>query len=208
MNVTLIASHSKTVTQIARKYGWLPGARYTNLRDIRTFRKIGLIDIDWKHYCFERHLIAVKKTKPLFTVARDIERIRDLELIMEQATILKQFAKYVIIVPKDKRIQDKLREITRKGFILGYSVPTKYGKTAIDISYFRGPVHLLGGRPDVQRELANSLDVISVDCNRFTIDAAFGDYFNGSSFIRHPEGGYVTCLRESIKNITKIWKAY
>ena len=54
----------------------------------------------------------------------------------------------------------------------------------------RRPVHLLGGRPDVQRRLAELMPVFSIDTNRFTLDAAFGDYFDGEMFRPHPIGGY------------------
>src|SRR2546423_413471 len=85
--------------------------------------------------------------------------------------------------------------------IVGYSVPTKYGRTGIPLQYFRGrKVHLLGGRPDVQRKIACSLDVVSLDLNRFTLDAKFGDYFDGEIFRPHPVGGYHRCLRDSIRN--------
>jgi hypothetical protein len=50
--------------------------------------------------------------------------------------------------------------------------------------FFKRPVHLLGGRPDVQRLLAEIMPVVSLDCNRFTLDTAFGDYFDGDKFRR------------------------
>jgi hypothetical protein len=73
---------------------------------------------------------------------------------------------------------------------------------------FKGRVHLLGGRPDVQRRLADAMNVVSVDCNRFTLDAAFGDYFDGEKFRPHPKGGYHRCLRDSILNINRLWETY
>jgi hypothetical protein len=87
-------------------------------------------------------------------------------------------------------------------------VPTKYGGTAVSIESFDRPVHLLGGRPDVQRNIAEKLKVYSMDCNRFTFDARFGDYFDGETFRPHPIGGYDTCLTDSIKNINALWQDY
>lgn len=57
--------------------GWRPGARYTNLRDVRhvQFEEYGFLDIDWKNYCFDSHLAAAAKVRPFVTVARDIECI-------------------------------------------------------------------------------------------------------------------------------------
>src|SRR4051794_15087031 len=94
-------AHSKKVLSIAKKYGWMPGARYTNLRDAKTFDRLGFLDIDWKDYNFKRHLEAAKRTQPLFTVARDIEKISMLPEILDQASALSMFATKVIIVPKN-----------------------------------------------------------------------------------------------------------
>ncbi len=52
------------------------------------------------------------------------------------------------------------------------------------------------------------MNVISVDCNRFTLDAEFGDYFDGETFRPHPKGGYKRCLRASILNINRLWETY
>jgi hypothetical protein len=93
-------------------------------------------------------------------------------------------------------------------FLLGFSVPTKYGGTAIPMTAFRRPVHLLGGRPDVQRRLGSVLPVVSLDCNRFTLDASFGDYFDGECFRPHPKGGYDRCIDASIRNINELWLDY
>ena len=102
----------------------------------------------------------------------------------------------------------RLREVDH-AFVLGFSVPTKYGATHLHPSAFTNrAVHLLGGRPDVQRTLGNRLHVVSMDCNRFTLDAAFGDYFDGETFRPHPRGGYCRCLRESVRNINALWDDY
>jgi hypothetical protein len=52
------------------------------------------------------------------------------------------------------------------------------------------------------------MDVVSFDCNRFTLDAQFGDYFDGRAFRPHPRGGYEACIRASIRNINKLWRSY
>lgn len=201
-------AHSKKVLSIGEEYGWLPGARYTNLRDIKTFDKIGFIDIDWKDYDYKRHLEAVKSVKPIFTIARDVEELENLEEIISEASELALYAENVLIVPKDIKMTGRFKELIPAEFLLGYSVPSKYGGTEIPPSSFDRPVHLLGGRPDVQRKLADLMPVISFDCNRFTLDARFGDYFDGKRFIKHPVGGYETCLRDSFKNINLLWEDY
>ena len=206
--VLKFVAHSKRVLQIATKHGWLAGARYTNLRDIRKFETVGFIDVDWKHYSFKKHLEAVKAIKPLMTVARDIERVIDLERTLDQANELCAHCKYVVIVPKHPALTERLNAELPRTFILGYSVPTRYGGTKIPPQAFKRPVHLLGGRPEIQRKSADQMQVVSVDCNRFTLDAAYGDYFDGEKFRPHPRGGYFQCIRDSIRNINSIWVDY
>jgi hypothetical protein len=201
-------THSKHVTQIARRFGWLPGARYTNLRDVRSYDRVAFLDIDWQRYNFAKHIAAARSTRPLCTVAEDILDRRNLCRILDQARALAEYADHVIVVPKATSLALELDDVIPPEFILGFSVPSTYGGTTIDPQYFRRAVHLLGGRPDVQRGLANRMPVISFDCNRFTIDATYGDFFDGEVFRRHPVGGYDLCLRESLRNINRLWKNY
>lgn len=203
-------AHGRKVISLAMDAGWRPGARYTNLRDIRhvSFSKVGFLDINWKSYCFDSHLAAAKVTRPLMTVARDVECRSQLGQVVDEARQLSIYSTKVIIVPKDKSLEDQLHQLIPQEFVLGYSVPTRYGGTTIDTEAFQHPVHLLGGRPDVQRALADVMPVISFDCNRFTLDASFGDYFDGSKFRPHPVGGYEKCLTDSLSNINNIWSDY
>lgn len=201
-----IVTHSKRVLGLAARFGWLPGARYTNLRDIRNQRRIGLIDICWRNYDFQAHLRAVELTAPLLTVARDVVCYSDLEAILQEATLLAEHSETVVIVPKDPRLRHVMEREVPDQYRLGYSVPTRYGGSPIATRHFRRPVHLLGGRPDVQRRLADELDVVSLDCNRFTFDAAFGDYFDGETFRPHPTGGYQRCLEDSLAAINELWE--
>lgn len=201
--------HSKKVLDIARRHNWLCGARYTNLRDIRRESYLGFLDIDWKNYSFRAHLEAVEEYRPILTVARDIEDVKEYRKIIKQAEKLKEYAKIVAIVPKDQAIGPIMHNIIPPDFIIGYSVPTRYGGTSIPCHFFGSrPVHLLGGRPDIQRRLGQHLNVVSIDTNRFTLDASYGDYFDGRGFRPHPMGGYINCLEDSFKNINKIWCDY
>lgn len=201
--------HSKKVLSIARQYDWLCGARYTNLRDVKHEDYLGFLDIDWKNYSFSAHLDAAMKFRPILTIARDIEKIEHSEEIIRQAELLRKFSDYVAIVPKDPALGPEMDRIIPDEFLLAYSVPTRYGGTSIPCHFFGNrPVHLLGGRPDIQWKLGQSLNVVSIDTNRFTIDAAFGDYFDGEKFRPHPIGGYVKCLEDSLRNINLLWKDY
>lgn len=210
MDVIKFVAHSQKVINLSASYGWLPGAKYTNLRDLKgiDFESKGFLDIEWKKYNFSRHLAAVQENKPFLTMARDVESIEQLDSILQEAEILIKFSKHVAIIPKDIRLNNRLTELIPKQFILGYSVPTRYGGTEVSLESFDRKVHLLGGRPDIQRKLADFLEVMSLDCNRFTLDAKYGYYFNGNKFVKLLDGGYEKCLEASLININKIWNGY
>jgi hypothetical protein len=210
MVLSKFISHSKLAVSIGIEHGWQPGARYTNLRDIKNFKSRNqcFLDIDWKNYSFEKHLEATSTILPRITIARDVESIFQLDKILREAEELQKYTSLVAIVPKDLNMSGRLEELIPSNYILAYSVPTKYGGTSIPISSFKRPIHLLGGRPDVQRKIAEDMNVISLDCNRFTYDAKFGDYFDGKKFRPHPKGGYINCLNDSIQNINLIWEDY
>ena len=145
----------------------------------------------------------------MITVARDIINLDDLDRILDEAYELSNWAETVIVVPKDVRLEHMLPDIIPANFLLGYSVPTHYGDTELNPACFvsRG-VHLLGGHPAKQRILGNQLSVKSIDCNRFTLDATFGDFFDGETFRPHPLGGYELCIKESLLNINRLWEGY
>lgn len=207
-SVLKFVAHSRRAVIIARGYGWFPGARYTNLRDVRKEPHVGFLDIHWKRYDFRRHLQAAARIRPFLTVARDIESIGELPTILNEASKLAEHSDYVVVVPKDPKLTGCFDDLIPKQFLLGYSVPTRYGGTQIAPTEFTRPTHLLGGRPDVQRRLAEGMPVVSLDCNRFTLDAGFGDYFDGETFRPHPKGGYSTCMAASVENITALWQTY
>jgi hypothetical protein len=209
MTISKFICHSYKVTSIGVGLGWSPGARYTNLRDVKKFDRLGFLDIDWKNYDYRRHLQATKDTRPMITVARDVIDINDLHRILDEANELCLWADNVIVVPKDLKLQSFLPEVIPENFILGYSVPTSYGCTRLPLACFRSRrVHLLGGHPAKQRDIANNVTAISLDGNRLTLDAAFGDYFDGETFRPHPIGGYELCIRDSLLMINQLWNNY
>jgi hypothetical protein len=173
---------------------------------VKHLSHVYFVDIDWKNYSFERHLKAVQQVRPTMTVARDVTENDHLDDVLHEASILANIAKTVIVVPKDPKLKSRTRLGVPDMFRLGYSVPTRYGHTEISPEEFIGDVHLLGGRPDVQRQLARVMNVKSLDGNRFTYDARFGDYFDGETFRPHPVGGYEECLRASLSKIQELWR--
>ena len=195
----------RSVISIAMRAGWKPGARYTNLRDCRHVGGPEFLDIDFRSYDFRTHLEVTSIVRPKLTIARDVFEMASLHSTIDQGYQLLEFSEKVAIVPKDVQLASSLEASIPKDFIFGYSVPTRYGGTDIPMSCFRREVHLLGGRPDTQYQLSKSLNVVSLDCNRFAFDARFGDYFDGETFRPHAEGGYENCIEASISNINKLW---
>jgi hypothetical protein len=202
-------SHGRETIRLAIQHGWFPGARYDDLSHARQFDRLGFLDCDWRKYNFGRHLAAAKATRPQMTVARDIERQTDLSQILHEANELSQYTDTVVLVPKALTLENDLEELLPPQYRLGYSVPTRHGATPLPPHAFRRSVHLLGGRPDVQRRLADQMKVLSFDCNRFALDAIYGDYFDGQTFRPHPDRpGYLGCIEASIVNINAMWQSY
>ena len=209
MAIRKFICHSYQVVSLAMGLGWLPGARYTNLRDVKRFDRLGFLDIDWNGYDYRKHLQTAKDTRPMITVARDVVDIGELDRILSEALELSQWADIVVVVPKDLRLQPMLPHIIPEDFLLGYSVPTSYGGTELPLSCFTPrKVHLLGGHPAKQRALGKQLMIESIDCNRFTLDATFGDFFDGDTFRPHTLGGYERCIKDSLLNINQLWEEY
>ncbi len=101
MAILKFICHSYKVSSLAVKFGWLPGVRYTNLRDVRKFDRLCFLDVDWKNYNYRKHLQVARDTRPMVTVARDIVNLNDLDRILDEASELSNYAETVIVVPKD-----------------------------------------------------------------------------------------------------------
>jgi hypothetical protein len=203
-----IVTHGRHVQRLAAKSRWGSGARYTNLRDVRERHAVAFIDIDWKNYSLVHHLAAVKKVRPFMTVMRDVESEDDFARTVRASAQFLNWSRYVIIVPKFRKWRSKFERLLTERHIVGYSVPTRYGGTSIDLRSIGHPVHLLGGRPDRQRELAAQGNVVSIDCNRFTLDASYGDYFDGVKYNYERLLSYDECLSRSMRGIDFAWSSY
>jgi hypothetical protein len=167
-----------------------------------------LIDIDWKNYSFRQHVAAVKNVRPFMTVVRDVERESHFPKALTAAELFLEWVEFVIVVPKFANWTSDHERLLTCRHIVGYSVPTQYGGTRLDITSVRHPVHLLGGRPDTQRKLAELANVVSIDCNRFTLDASFGDFFDGKRYNYARKLNYRRCLLRSMRGIERAWSKY
>src|SRR3712207_3492992 len=84
-------THGPTVQNIAARHGWLPGARYTNLRDVRHLPSVAFLDIDWRRYDFNTHLTLVKQIRRSVTLARDIESMFDCAAVIAEAWRVREY---------------------------------------------------------------------------------------------------------------------
>jgi len=143
MKIAKYVTHGRRVQTLARRHGWLTGARYTNLRDVRGLGQLGFLDIDWHKYDFRRHLEVAQETSPKLTIAKDVDDLSCLTQTLDEAYALKEYCEVVAIVPKDPLMEHGLEDIVPSDFIFAYSVPTRYGGTAISPVLFKREVHLL-----------------------------------------------------------------
>jgi hypothetical protein len=206
--VLKIVNHGRFVQRLVAKRGWGCGARYTNLRDVREQNIVAMIDVDWRRYSYKHHLAAVQAIRPFMTVVRDIESEKEFNKALRAADKFLDWVEYVIIVPKfSKWSRAHERQLSNR-HIVGFSLPTRYGSTTLSISQIEHQIHLLGGRPDRQRHMAANANVVSIDCNRFTLDAAYGDYFDGLKYNYSRQLDYELCLLNSMLGIEQAWSDY
>lgn len=185
--------------EIAIEERWRLGLRSAGRNNAS--RHMEMIDNDWKDYDHKQHLAAVKANKPLIATARDIEKIEDLPKILKEARELAQYAGRVILIPK-------VETWIPNGYWLGYSVPTSFGGTTINPSWFGDRfVHLLGGSPDAQARYYQAMqNVISLDGNYAMQLADYGKaaYQGASSGIPTGKGCYDS-LRISLHEQREYW---
>lgn len=167
------ARFAKIAIDVGYKYGARLPARGLSF-------PIYFADQDWKHPDRARYMSELAKHRPHMASVIDWERQEQLTEVFGWAEEAAQFVEIVVIIPKVQQGVSLLPDrIGGKEVRLGYSVPTTYGGTDLFLSEFVGwPVHLLGGSPKKQMELARYLDVRSVDGNMHHLMATkYGAFF-------------------------------
>jgi hypothetical protein len=140
------------------------------------------VDNPYERYDHETHLAEVKKYHPRYATVRDMmtqEQCAEADIeyfsfeqILDWGEELREYTDNVILIPKYD-VLDKIPD----HFMLGYSIPTSYGGTPIDIKRFKGRrVHLLGGSPNKQIAYLSHIpdSVVSLDNNYIQHAAAKG----------------------------------
>lgn len=115
----------------------------------------------------DKYIEAIKKAKPRLATVKDWTDDCALSEILGWVEDIAPFVETIIIIPKVVGgIQKIPHFVGGKSIRLGYSVPTRHGKTPVMLSEFEGwEVHLLGGSPQKQMELAKQMNVVSADGN-------------------------------------------
>lgn len=166
MAPTLIycANGNKRFAEIAAATGFKLGAQLPGT----VYFPIHFADQDWKKPNREAYMQALAQHRPHMASVLDLERKAQLAEVLSWAEEAAQWCACVMIIPKAHGIIARLpRRIGGADVILGYSVPTKHGGTAVWPEEFHGwPIHLLGGSPQAQmRHYARLRGVVSADGN-------------------------------------------
>jgi hypothetical protein len=142
------AADNRKYSAIAKECGMLLGARLPNT----IYCDIYFADQDWKDPNRKQYMEMLKTHRPHMATVLDLEEEAQFSEVMSWAEEAASFVEIVIIIPKVSGVIDRIPDkVNKKKVRLGYSVPTRYGKTTIPTEEFRGrEVHLLGGSPHAQ----------------------------------------------------------
>lgn len=157
------ANRNKQFTEVAIRFGMEYGSQLPNT----VYYPLYFADQDWKNPKKEAYLNAIAEHRPHMATVLDLEKPEQFNEVMGWAEEIAQYVEVIGIIPKyTGAIAQLPRKINGKEVRLCYSVPTKYGGTNIPIWEFTGwPIHLLGGSPHKQMEIAKYIKVDSVDGN-------------------------------------------
>lgn len=157
------ADGNPTFARIALEEGWAYGARLPST----VYAPLKFADQDWKRPCLEKYAAAIANHRPETATVLDWEHPEQWGEVQRWAEVIAPHVERLVVIPK---VPGTIGEIPAtlhgRPVVLGYSVPTAYGGTPVPVWEFSGrPVHLLGGSPQKQLELAGYLDVVSADGN-------------------------------------------
>ena len=178
IQVVYCADGNKRFAQIAIEAGFLYGAQLPKT----VYYPPWFADQDFKRPRYTGYIKAIRYHRPYLASVLDIEEWRRLDEYLMRAEEVSRYCTEVMLIPKVHGIIKELpRGINGKRIRLGYSVPTRFGGTTVSISEFEGwPIHLLGGSPIKQFELAQQMNVVSCDGNYAQLAALHNKFWNGA----------------------------
>ena len=141
-------------------------------------------DQNWKNPNLEKYSKAVEKNKPHIATVIDYDNNVNFNTVLNWANTIAPFVNKIIIIPKiPGTIKNIPTSIQNKDIILGYSVPSTYGQSEVNIQeFYDRPTHLLGGsfKKQIQiiQKYKNALPIVSLDNNYFLMKAnKFAEYW-------------------------------
>lgn len=206
------ADGNRRFAEIAIEAGFFYGAQLPKT----VYLPLYFADQDFKRPRYADYIVALRRHRPFMASVLDIEERRRMEEYMMRAEEISRYCSVVMLIPKVVGIIQELpREICGKPVRLGYSVKTKFGGTAVPISEFQDwPIHLLGGSPKKQFQLAREMNVVSADGNYAQKMSLFNEFWDGSNWRELSEhGGKVDIdgpyesFRRSCENIMEMWES-
>jgi hypothetical protein len=201
------ADGNERLARIAIDTGFTFGAQLPNT----VYYPPEFVDQNWKKPDLGRYVEAVRQHNPRIATVLDWEREGQLDEVLAWAEAIAPHVETIIIIPKVSGGIARLpRVIGDRPIRLGYSVPTKFSGTSVPLTEFLGwPVHLLGGSPIKQMELAGlfagpmfsetpRLDVVSADGNYHQKMATrYNQYFVPDGSARWARNRFWPTLREA-----------
>ena len=195
--------------EIAIRAGFRYGAQLPNT----VYYPVWFADQNWRSPDRAAYMAALAEHRPAMATVLDWERPEQLDEVLAWAEDAAQFVDRVLIVPKVIGGIPRIpRQIGGKPVVLAYSVPTRFAGTQVPAWEFYGwPVHLLGGSPHKQMELAHYLDVQSADGNYINLKATkFCEYWKSGRWApirpRQEDAPY-EAFQRSCENIAAAWQA-
>jgi hypothetical protein len=165
MAVELIycADGNPAFARAAVEAGWLYGARLPST----VYERPHFADQDWKAPDRAAYMAALATHRPAVATVLDWERPEQFAEVMSWAEEAATHVGRVVVIPKVPGEVDRIpARVGGAEVVLGYSVPTSYGGSPVGLwELGRRPVHLLGGSPQRQMDLARYLNVVSADGN-------------------------------------------
>lgn len=161
--IVYCADGNRRFAEIAINATYLYGAQVPNT----VYFPPWFCDQNWRAPNREKYMAALAQHKPHVASVLDWERQEQLPEVLAWAEDAAQHVEVIMLIPKVMGGVEQLpRAIGGKPVRLGYSVPTSFGGTELGLWEFGGrEVHLLGGSPQAQMQVARYLDVRSADGN-------------------------------------------
>lgn len=209
------ADGNREFAGLAVAAGWKYGSKLPET----VYQPVWFADQDWKRPNRAKYIAALAEHRPDVATVLDWEHDDQLSEVLAWAEDAAPFVSRLVVIPKvPGRVGEVPNVIARRPVILGYSVPTSFGGTPCGLWEFgRRPVHLLGGSPQRQMELAGYLNVVSADGNMTAQQARKGRFWSAR---QGPKGHWwqladagdhrttgvpAECFRRSLEAVRESW---